>query len=177
MKYLVAVFSAVLLMACGQKEEKKEAAGKQPFFVFDQVDYYHKELTRSQFDSILANPNKSNKDLGLLQIVQQNIPVSTIDTLFIPNMDILKFEKKTLPESTHEKLNDLFSVKIENATPKSVACDPIFEDVLVFRKKSKVIGVAKISFDCDKNYIIGSRYATVGFGQSGEYGELKKVLE
>ncbi|NMH27842.1 hypothetical protein [Flavobacterium silvaticum] len=176
MKKVLLLLLCVALSKCGQKSnETNVTAGEQPFFTFDRVDYYHLDIDRNGFDSIVRNENKSRKEQALLQILQQNIPVSTIDTLFIPNMGMLDFHQTLIDPKHHVELAKLFSVN-KPAPGTKTACEPIFKDVLIFRQKQKVIGVAKLSFDCDKSYIVGARYPSGGFGAGGEFAKLKQLL-
>lgn len=177
MKKVLLLLVSVCLFQCGQKSAEPESvAGSQPFFTFDRVDHYHLDIDRNGFDSIVRKEDKSRKEQALLQILQQNIPVSTIDTLFIPNMGMLDFHQTLVDPKFHSELSRLFSVN-KPAADTRTACEPIFKDVLIFRQKQKVIGVAKIAFDCDKHYIIGARYPSGGFGRDGEYAKLKAILQ
>lgn len=174
MKKLTFLVFGFLLIACQGKKEEPQA-GAHLFYDFDQADHYHLDISRQTYDSILRNPDKSRLDLGLMQILRENIPTSGRDTLFIPNMDILKFRKNPVAEADLEALRKIFSER-KAAAGHRIACEPIFNDVIVFRKKGKFIGAAKVSFECEKSYLVGARYGTAGFGQDGEFAELKTLL-
>ncbi|RYY10790.1 MAG: hypothetical protein EOO04_36325 [Chitinophagaceae bacterium] len=174
MKHLLLLLIGICLTGCNDRKDEV-AAGSQPFFTFDRVDYFHYEIDRNGFDSIAAKEDKSRMEQALLQILQKNVPVSTIDTLFIPNMAKLNFNQKQIDPKHYPELKRLFSVN-KPGKDATTACEPIFKDVLIFREKRKVVGVAKLSFDCDKSYIIGSRYAPAGFGGAGEFAKLRPIL-
>ncbi len=56
-------------------------------------------------------------------------------------------------------------------------CLPVFRDILIFKKRHKVIGIVKICFGCEKAVIVGSQANTIGFGQDGDFQKLKKLLD
>ncbi|MGL2966353.1 hypothetical protein [Flavobacterium sp. XGLA_31] len=175
MKKSFMIVLCLTLAACNQKE--KPVNGEMPFFIFDKVEYYHTGISANETDSIVMKQDKTRKEEGLLQIIRGRIPVSTIDTLFIKNMELLSFEKYSIDAKLNPQIAQLFSVH----QPKTKATEtktnsPTYTDVLIFRKKDKVIGVAKICFDCKKSWIMGSRYPTEDFGLSGEYEELHQLL-
>lgn len=171
----ILIFLAVLAVA-SCKNEKTEPAGEQPYFLFDQVTYYHKDLSQQHVDSLYSNQEKSRKDQGLLQIVTGNVPVNPRDTLFVNNMDILQFDKKEIDASKNDQLKNIFSQKKVTNSFEETACKPIYKDILVFRQKGNIVGVAKISFDCKKQQMVGIRYSPEDFGKAGEYEELQKLL-
>ena len=175
MKKMMFVIASVLLFSCNKKV-KEIASGDLPFFVFDQVEYYHIDLSKTALDSIVFLHDKSDKDLALLQIVKGKIPVSSIDTLFIPNMEVLHFHKKELDTTDFKKLNELFSKREAKKQESTTNCNSYYKDLLIFRNKTKFIGVAKLDLECGKSLITGARYNTEAFGASGEFTELKQLI-
>jgi len=173
MKKAIFLLLVIMMVSCNKKEPT--AQQDLPFFHFDQIDYYHKTISEDTINAIIQKEDKTRKEQGLLQIIKGKVPVSTIDTLFIKNMDILAFEKQTLPASVHAKIGHLFSLRTVEK-PVYPACEQVYRNILVFRNKDKVIGVAKICFDCGLSSIVGARYDASQFGQSGEYKELQEIL-
>lgn len=174
MRKIAFILLGILVLSCNKKQEIK--AGNLPFFHFDKIDYYKTSITEDSLQAIAMNQDKSRQEQALLQIVRGNVPVSTMDTLFIKNMDVLSFRKSEIDSSQFKKITDIFSVKDLPLT-KTTACIPVYRDILIFREKGKVIGMVKICFDCEKNQIIGSRYNTANFGSSNEYTELGVILQ
>lgn len=173
MKKAIFYLLGILAVSCNKKEPT--AQSDLPFFFFDQIDYYHKTISDDTINAIIQKQNKSRKEQGLLQIIKGKVPVSTLDTLFINNMEILAFEKETLPKNLNTKISHLFSLRTVEK-PNYPACEKVYRTILVFRNKNKVIGIAKISSDCGLNSIVGARYDANQFGQSGEYKELQEIL-
>jgi hypothetical protein len=165
---------ALSLAAC--KENQKAAPGAQPFFVFDQVDHYHTAITDAEVKTLYEKPGKKRTDLAMLQIVGGNVPVSGADTVFIRNMDVLGFTEKTLNKSENEKLSVIFS-KHDATSPAATPAQPVYRDVLIFRRGGRVVGMAKLDMAAQKSHIIGSRYNTLDFGRAGEFAQLRPLLQ
>jgi hypothetical protein len=176
MKRILLVVSLISFAIACQQNQKSEATGNLPFFTFDQVIHYTVPVSKSELDSIIGKSEKSRKELGLLQIVTGNIPVSTQDSLFISNMDILGFEKEIIDPKKYEALANLFS-KRQPTKPIQPTCKSGYTDILVFRNKGKFMGSVKLNFECQRHQMVGQRYNDADFGQSGEYEALKKLLE
>ncbi len=172
LKFILPVI--VILFSCN--ENKKSTTNTDlPFFHFDKIEYYHPTLTKKEFHSIIMNPNKTREEDALLQILTGNIPVSIKDTMFIKNMEILNFKKDIIDPKLHSKISHLFSSR-EASQNISPSCQSDYKDILIFREKNTIVGMVKISFDCKRHQMIGERYNDSNFGKSGEYEELKKIL-
>jgi len=174
MKYFPIVLLSLLFYSCNENK-KTNSNTDQPFFLYDQVEYYYTPIEKDSLFDIKMKQDKSRKEQALLQILTGNVPVSIKDTLFINNMEILKFKKVILDPKLYSKLTHLFSFREAN---QSVTPDPnaAYKDVLIFKKDNKIIGMAKVSFEGSKHQMIGERYNDSKFGQSGEYKELEKIL-
>jgi hypothetical protein len=175
MKYIPIFILAVLLFSCN--ENKKTSGNEdQPFFHFDKIEHYHTDMARKDLQAIELKEDKTREEQALLQILTGNIPVSIKDTLFIKNMEILGFDKDTIDSGLNPRISHLFSLR-EISGPVAANCSAGFRDVLIFRKNGRIVGMAKISFECLRHQMIGERYNDSGFGQSGEYKELEKLLK
>ncbi|MFT3793202.1 hypothetical protein [Flavobacterium sp.] len=172
MKTLITLALCLLLVSCNDKKP----TGPLPFFHFDEIDYYHIGISEEEATEMSIKQDKTRKEQALLQIINGNVPVNTRDTLFINNMDILRFEKHDIDPKFNPQFADLFRVR-ENVKPEAVSCISVYRDVLVFRQKDKVVGVAKICFDCGTDEIVGSRYDTSTFGEGGDYEKLEALLK
>ena len=75
----------------------------------------------------------------------------------------------------NSKISHLFSFH-EIPQTAAVVCSPNYKDILILRRNKKIIGMAKISFECLKHQMIGERYNDSNFGKSGEFKELQKIL-
>ncbi len=97
------------------------------------------------------------------------------DTPIFKNMEKIGFKKTKISSNKFKKLNQIFCER-KHEEALYTTCSVIYRDILVFKEKGKIIGVAKICFECDKSVIIGTNNDTEEFGQSGDYGKLYKIL-
>ena len=106
-----------------------------PIFDFDEVEYYHSDF--NSFDNILLN-----KDFN-----------SFNDTINFK--DLTKFyEKINIKKEDYSILKNIFcGTKKVNET-YNYECLPVYRDVLIFRKKTKIIGFIKICFSCSHYNLI-----------------------
>lgn len=176
MKYFSILILSLILFSCNENKQTISSNTDLPFFHFDKVEYYHPKITQKEFHNIIMNPNKSREEEALLQILTGDVPVSIKDTLFIKNMEILNFKKDVIDPKLHSKISHLFSLRKAKHS-LAPTCKSDYKDILIFREKNIIVGMAKISFDCKRHQMIGERYNDSKFGQSGEYEELKKILE
>ena len=176
MKQIVLALLTLFIATSFKKSATTEPTGDLPFFKFDRVEHYSVPFTKAALDSIIGKEDKTRKEQGLLQIVTGNIPVSTQDSLFISNMDILGFKKEIIDPKKYPALEKLFS-KREPTQPIQPTCKSGYTDILVFRNKEKFMGSVKLNFECQRHQMVGQRYNDADFGQSGEYEALKKLLK
>lgn len=177
MKRILFLLATIAFVSCKQEKAEPVQAGEQPYFVFDQAVYYHKDVNQAYVDSLYKSNELSRNDRGLLQIITGNVPVNPADTLFVKNMDILEFTKKEIDPAKNEVLSKIFSVKEASSDFKEGDCKPVYGDVIVFRYKGKIVGTAKIDLNCKKQQMVGIRYSPKDFGKAGEYSELETFLK
>jgi len=175
MRYISTFLLCIVLISCNEKKNTS-VNQDQPFFHFDQIEYYHTNIAKKDLQAIEIKQDKTREEQALLQILTGNVPVSIKDTLFIKNMEILGFEKDSIDHKLHSKISHLFS-KREPSKPVTPTLGSNFSDILIFRENNIIVGMAKISFDCMKHQMIGERYNDSNFGQSGEYKELEEILK
>lgn len=151
---IILFFLIVSLVSCKQTQGKK-------FFNYDQIDYYYDK--DKEIFSIVKDENNFN---GLPSIQNSQYGNYLIkDGYKIYHVDQSKFNE----------VDDIFIEK-EIFEPVFSKCMPIYRDVLVFKKKGKIIGIAEICFTCGQNIINGTHANTENFGQKGDYEKLEKIL-
>jgi len=143
------------------------------FFDFDAIHHYSTDVDAKAVYDLYEQDSLTDSDKMLMAILMD--PVSQ-DFSFINNLEKLNFIQKDIDSNKLELINDLFKVKIVDEYT-ATACEPLYRDVLIFRKNSDITGIAKICFGCDKHSIIGAKVPTASFGQSGEYQKLGELLE
>lgn len=145
------------------------------FFDFDDIDYYY--ITFYDTDSInnVVWYKDSLSDLEKFYVdVLEGYHHS--DTTFIDSLDLINFQEAQIDPSKFKAINEIFKTKYFDGNYMSTDCIAMFRDILVFKKNSKIVGIAKICFSCDKHSIIGSEVSSEMFGQSGEYSALQNLL-
>ena len=159
---------------------KNEVKIGKPFFDFDEIDYYSiNEIENdsiSDLTEIYDNENKSKIGKLKFDIVLGKIPKNIQDSNFIKKLHELGFTKINVSKAKHSKINQIFSEK-EAIERIDAACIPAYRDILIFRKKNKNIGIAKICFGCMKKMIVGTTANTFDFGQDGDFENLENLLK
>lgn len=85
------------------------------------------------------------------------------------------YSKSKIDSAKFDEINEIFREK-KHEEVYGHACIYVYRDILLFKKKSKVIGIAKLCFDCDASVIIGTKVNTNEFGMNGDYEKLRKIL-
>ena len=180
----------ILIFSCNSKTEKKaenienlnnESVIKEPkitgekYFEYDEIEYYQSEIEEDQIDELYDNQEKSKKDSLKMGIILGEIPKSINDTKFIDNLKSFGYTKSKIEENKFNKIDEVFTEK-KHSEAYQTACIYIYRDILIFKKKSKIIGIAKICFGCDANVIVGTKANTEEFGMSGDYEKLREIL-
>ena len=163
----------LLLGACSQDKPSAVQAKTEPrpFFTFDQVLYYKINIDESD---VFSDP-RNHSDTLLRQALLDYQPKKLDDTSFLGNLNSLPFKRTSVPPEFHRALSHIFSDK-DTFPPAISACIAIYRDILVFKKQSKVTGLAKICFKCKMFYLAGAQASTANFGQYEDYDELEKLL-
>ncbi len=159
------------MISCKSKEEKM-------FFDFDSVEYY--SLKKSKEDEVNENNRKGIKDSILNNILYSEFPDKINNTVFYKTINFGGFSKFELSQKDVEYLkNDVFAEKFSLKMFGTVkACAPEYRDILIFRKKNEISGIAKICLFCGDFYFVSSKKGinTEDFGTSEEYKLLEKIF-
>lgn len=143
------------------------------YFDFDEVIHYKSNISEEKANYLFEDKTELGKFIK--DVVIENIPKSIKDTTFIDKVEKIGFKKTTIEDSKFDKINEIFSNKF-HLTHEVSACIYIYRDILIFKKKSKIVGMAKICFGCGGSQIYGAKQNTDGFGQSGDYQKLETLL-
>lgn len=170
------VISIFVFFSCSFSKEKKN---DKSFFDFDEVEHYYKDINSGDILKEMKRLNgvdRNSDEYNYLNLIGYNYPNDVNDEKFIDNLLKFNFIKERVDDKFYNKLNKIFtSSTCEDDF--SLACAPIYRDILVFYKDKKIVGIAKICFECGKNEIIGAKTDTSFFGQCGGYGRLYKILK
>lgn len=102
-------------------------------------------------------------------------PKDINDLSFIDKLKTFGYSKSSIDSSVFNTMNEVFREK-EPGNVIVSACIYIYRDILIFKKKGKVIGTAKICFACGDAQIKGTTSYTEMFGQNGDYERLAKMV-
>lgn len=148
----------------------------ESFFHFDKVIYYTTDISQKDLDGLRARKKQSEKQRLFFQILEGNQPYSINDTAFLVHMKSFGYSLKKVSENKLGAIDSIFSFKGVPEDVTSTRCLPVYRDVLVFLENKKIVGIAKICFECGMAHIVGSEKDTNYFGQFGEFPALFRVL-
>lgn len=189
MKNIIFILT-IILFSCNSKKgtkaeniekQKVESYIKEPkitgekYFEYDEIEYYQNEIEEDLIGELYDNQKKSVKDSLKMEVILGETPKSISDTKFIDNLKSFGYRKSKIESKKFAKINEIFTEK-KHSESSETACIYIYRDILIFKRKSKIVGIAKICFGCDANVIVGTKSNTEGFGMSGDYEKLREIL-
>lgn len=160
--------------AIDSSKSTKQVIGKN-FFEYDAIDYYTNDFDESKIGDLYDNQSKSELDSFKMGIILDDIPESISDLDFIDKLVKVGYKKTQIDKSKFDSIDNIF---VEKTTTENIAaaCVYVYRDILIFKKDDKVVGTAKICFDCMAHQINGTTANTENFGQEGDYQRLGKIL-
>ena len=164
--WIIGIF--LLILGCGQKMGNY-------YFDFDAIEYYTIEIDENKLLNTRENSNLTKSQKLQFEIVIGDKPKSLNDTSFIQDLENIGFKKKEISSDKHQAIKEIFREK-SHKNSVAAACITVYRDLIVFKEKEEIKGIAKICFDCSKNQILGTNANTMEFGQSGDYSKLAKIL-
>lgn len=163
---------AFILAGCNEDKERH-------YFTFDDIQHYSIEIEISDiFDDLddLEAGDISMEGQLRLDVVFGKRPLGVEDYSLLDSLELIGFKKQALTRDKYDEINELFRTK-DHEEIVSLACEPIFRDLLIFRNQGEISGMAKICFECLQHQIHGTTLDTRDFGQSGDYGKLENLLK
>lgn len=145
------------------------------FFDYDEIDFYNIDFDEGRSVELIQNREKSNDDKLKYQIILGETPENIKDTAFLKQIKDIGFKCKKIKSDKFKSINKIFIEK-NISDDYAFGCAPVYRDILIFKKKGKIIGIAKICFSCQQNIIIGTKANTKNFGHNGDYGRLRSIL-
>jgi len=165
------LFLICILFVLGCNQNNTATNQNREFFEFDQVDHYS-FFSQNHFVEFMKTLNRDS--LGF-NIIYNEEPKSITDSIFEQNLTRIGLSKNTISESKYKEISYLFS-ESDCTDGIETACEPIFRDILVFKKEEKTTGIAKICFECYKAYIIGTEKDTSNFTNCDNLSKLHRIL-
>lgn len=178
-KFLTFLF-LTLLFACSNNADRKsssqlDVSDCKPYFSYDKIEHYYYDISEDELQKIEEKKKKSDKEERQLELLTQNKPDKLSDTTALSGIEKIGFVKQNISEDKFEALDQIFCERKHKETI-AMACIAVYRDILIFKKTGKIIGTAKICFECDQNVITGTTKNTDEFGQSGDYRKLYTLL-
>ncbi|UUC44688.1 hypothetical protein [Flavobacterium cerinum] len=184
-RWSVLIF-AIALLSCKQKKSDSIILNKtdtnkseSAYFDFDEVDHYHSDIEERKV-YLLNNPHskikKAEGDDKRAVIYMEDVPDELPDENYGKQLEEFGFKKKRIDPSRNKEISNIFSLTTCNDV-YAAACVPIYRDIFIFKKEGRIIGLAKICFNCRLYYIVGTDKDQGEFGQCGGYEKLFRLIE
>lgn len=173
--FFIVFIGVVLLVASCKDATTNNTMKNKQYFDFDEIDYYIGNHRDDDVGELYNNKSKSTLDSIKVEVVLEDVPHNIRDLYFIKVLDKIGYKRSKVPASKFAAIGEIFSEKKAEMSV-ATACIYVYQDILIFKKKGRVIGVAKLCFGCMANHIVGTAANTEDFGQDGDYDRLWKIL-
>lgn len=187
MKYnILLLFLISLLFSC--KKERKEINKNEiisekkitpkfgtAFFDFDEIEYYKIDISEDKAMDLFEDKTRSKLENLKFEIIIGETPNNIKEVSFINDLEKIGFEKSKINPTKYGEIKNIFTEKIVSES-YAAACIAVYRDFVVFKKNKKIVGVAKICFDCHLFRIVGTNANTENFGQDGDFEKLYSIL-
>lgn len=176
-KGLLVIISIAFCIGCNDSKSDNDSQSSEcePYFNFDEVTHYTIDFPDDSLWAIEDKENKTPEEKRILDILWQDMPAQIKDSSLVIDLEKIGFSRYIIDLKFHNNLEQIFCER-KHEDAEFTACVAVYRDILVFRNKNKIVGVAKICFECYQNFIVGTSLNTENFGQSGDYHKLGWVL-
>lgn len=178
---IIVLTIALFLWGC-QNPTEKGYAGEQnqeincnPYFLFDEVIQYSIKIDARLAEELGPKKNKTEQEENLTSLLIGPLPLTLSDTTLLKEAENVGYVRTSLDNKYFQQIEEIFCER-KHKDGIAYACMPIYRDILVFKRKNKIIGTAKICFTCRQHRITGTTLNTEMFGQSGDFGKLDTLL-
>ena len=170
---LTKIFVVFCVLVINVNCKNKNSDKKLESFNFDKVEHYSTDDNSSISISIDKKhyENLDESEKKYLKILESNLSAKNSDTTFVSELQNLKFKKVTIAKLNLNKYKEIFASQFCNEVQEN-ACAPIYRDIYVFRNNNKIVGIAKICFECQIVDFTSEKY---NWQRYGECESLKKI--
>ena len=156
------------------KEDDNPIISKGDFyFEFDELIHYKWKMDIDPYD-LYEKDVLSKEEQITVDYFFEDLPKDLNDKSLVKDIES-RYKKTYIDTSLYADIKEIFREK-KHRKSVDYSCIAEFRDILIFRKKKKIVGLAKICFTCDTNHILGTTKNTQDFGQSGDYDKLQALL-
>jgi len=154
---VITLFSTYLLITNptinSDKYEIKECSNT--IFEYDRIDYYHLDIDN-------FNGHKTSQKDTIKRNILNDYFNTISDSL---NLDKIGnyYSKIKLNEKSLKFINSYICKNKKSSDESFSECMPIFRDILIFKNKSKIVGINKICFECDVSNLVSVEYNSYSF--------------
>ena len=181
MKKYICIILIILLSSCNDSKKvnlnNKKVVKKElrPFFDSDKIDHYYLNFSDDDFTKLISNKKPTEKEKEFMDIYvfsfPETIPKVNLDKILLNH----NYKKSNLSIKQQKAIENVFSEK-DSLQDTFAACSAEYRDIFIFKKKEKIVGIAKICFNCGRFQIVGSKLDVNGFGLWSELDKLKKIV-
>ena len=186
MKKILLLISIILISCNSKITEKVGPRGEvitynepritgERYFDYDEIVHYKNDFEEDKIGDLYDNQKKTEIDAFRFGVILDNVPKTINDKDFLEKLESIGYNKTNVDSKKFKKIDEIFTEKKHDEVIES-ACVYVYRDILIFKKKSKIVGIAKICFGCGDSIILGTKSNTTEFGQSGDYWKLEKLL-
>lgn len=147
------------------------------YFKFDEVEHFHTDYKKyeQEGESIYFKSAKNQQEEYLLNVLLSQ-KASFEDTVLMAKLEELGFTKSNLSSDKVDQLKKILKPN-KSGIDEVTFCEPIYNDVLVFKSKNKIVGFAKICFGCEQMMIIGHNMIESTSSPTEKFSRLKDILK
>jgi hypothetical protein len=168
MKNTISLLIILTFISCQKSKKDTIIAGIEEC---NRVEFYR--ISEKQ-KHLIWNDTVNNKEIarGIL-IDNEQINFDDPKIIGVLNNDYTKYSVNK--DSCDDILEQFNGWKIPEITIYDQACAPTYRDILVFKKDNRIIGFAKVCFQCSQNYIVVDKVIEEDIDL--DYEDLKNILD
>ena len=169
MKNTILFLSLFLIISCQSIDNRPSIFSKS-----DEINFYR---VKEESENLFGNDSIEVPKV-FTELFFESKPLKLPSSIEIENLEKY-YQRIPLNSESTKKITEIFNdagFPISNASfGVSNICDPIYRDILVFKKQGKVTAYAKICLSCYKNYIVleNNHFENIRI----DYDDLHKVID
>ena len=143
---------------------------------YDKIEHYSTDdnnlillsINSKRYENLNETENKYIKTL------EQNLPKKLTDTSLVYELEKLNFRKEIVKKPKLDLIREIFSTEFCNSMQQN-ACIPEYRDIYIFKKRNRIVGIAKICFECQIAYFINETQSWERFGECEKFIKLENL--